>query len=441
MLMSVRRLVLATGVLAILCGLLFWSQHHKTSARNSTLDAAAPSAVITLDPSSIEQLTVHRKDAQAITLVKAPSGQWQIRSPQTFRADQDTVSSMLSALSPLVPDRILEDHSSPAALAAYGIRTPALEVDIQAKNKAAWKLLFGDTTPSGSDVYAMLSGDPRLFTIASYVKSSLDKDLDDLRDKHLLDLNADKVRQVELHRNSQDIVFVREKQDWQIVRPRPLRTDTFAVDNLVSTLTGSTIASGQTMTSANVSAKFAQAAPVATVTLITDTDRQTLEVRKEKDNDYARSSVLEGAYKVDAALGQAVEKALDDFRSKKLFDFGEAVPEKIEIHDGAKDFLFTRNGSTWSSGGKSMDSVRMGSLVEKLRDLTASKLVHSGFTRPEIELSVTSDGGKRVERIQIATSGKDDLARRQGEDILYQLDASSITDILSAASDTRTSSH
>ena len=36
-------------------------------------------------------------------------------------------------------------------------------------------LLVGDDTPTGAGVFAKLEGDPRVFTVASFVKSSLDK--------------------------------------------------------------------------------------------------------------------------------------------------------------------------------------------------------------------------------------------------------------------------
>jgi hypothetical protein len=44
---------------------------------------------------------------------------------------------------------------------------------------------------------------------------------------------------------------------------------------------------------------------------------QTLEVRKTKDDYYAKSSAVQGTYKVDSTLGPALDKKLDDFQSKK----------------------------------------------------------------------------------------------------------------------------
>ena len=44
---------------------------------------------------------------------------------------------------------------------------------------------------------------------------------------------------------------------------------------------------------------------------------QTLEVRKNKDDYYAKSSVVDGVFKVDSSLGTALDKKIDDFQKKK----------------------------------------------------------------------------------------------------------------------------
>ena len=40
--------------------------------------------------------------------------------------------------------------------------------------------------------------------------------------------------------------------------------------------------------------------------------------------------MVEGIYKVASDLGDGLDKRLDDFRNKKLFDFGFSDPTKVE---------------------------------------------------------------------------------------------------------------
>jgi hypothetical protein len=151
-----------------------------------------------------------------------------------------------------------------------------------------------------------------------------------------------------------------------------------------------------------------------------------LDIRKNKDSYYAKSSVVAGVYKVDGDLGQAVDKGLDDFRAKKLFDLGYDDPNKIEMHIGAKAYFLTRNGADWWSNGKKMDPASVEEFVGKLRDLAASKFVESGFSSPTIQITLTSDDGKRAENISIAKSGDSYIGKREGEATLYYLDSSSL---------------
>ena len=46
---------------------------------------------------------------------------------------------------------------------------------------------------------------------------------------------------------------------------------------------------------------------------------------------YAKSSVVEGVWKVPNDLGDLAAKSVDDFRNKKLFDFGFTEPDKVEV--------------------------------------------------------------------------------------------------------------
>jgi len=181
---------------------------------------------------------------------------------------------------------------------------------------------------------------------------------------------------------------------------------------------------------------FTAGKPVATAKVTSDSGTQQLDIRKNKDDYYAKSSVVSGVYKVTSDIGQALDKKLDDFRNKKLFDFGFDDPNKVEIHDGSKAYFLTRKGDDWWDGSaKKLDSSSVQPLLGDLRGLSASKFVDSGFASPSIEMTVTSNDGKRFEKVAIAKAGNDYLAKREGDSSLYQLDASAIADLQKAAAD------
>jgi hypothetical protein len=135
-------------------------------------------------------------------------------------------------------------------------------------------------------------------------------------------------------------------------------------------------------------------------------------------------------------LGTALDKAVDDFRNKKLFDLGFTDPEKIELHDGAKAYFLTKGGSDWfSADGKKVDAIGAEGVVEKVRDLSASKFVDSGFGVAVLEVIATSNGGKTIEKVSVAKDGDHYVAKREGEPALYQLDPVVVTGLEKAAED------
>ena len=428
-------LLIAAALLAALTGTLYWSDHHKTADATAMPVDAAPK-IFTLKDTDLSKIEIKKKGAEEVALVKNDAGKWQVTSPTQLNADQDAVSSMASTLSSLNSERVVEDKASD--LKQYGLSEPAIEVDIASKDGKSRKLLIGDDTPAGNAVFATTAGDPRVFTIASYTKTSIDKSPSDLRDKRLLTADFDKISQVELDAKKQSIEFGRNKDAWQILKPRPLRADNFTVEDLVRRLKDAKMDLSATNADEKKAASaFSSGAPVATAKVTDAAGTQELQIRKSKDDYYAKSSAVAGVYKVANDLGQALDKNLDDFRNKKLFDFGFDEPNKVELHDGSKAYFLTKGGPDWWSNGKKMDDSSVQALIDKVRDLSASKFVDSGFTTPVIDLTVTSNDGKRTEKVLISKSGDTYIAKRENEPSLYQLDSKPVEELQKSAADVK----
>ena len=431
--MKIRSLIVAAFVLLALIGTLYWSEHRKSTEETAQTSADTPPTILKLDGAAITKLELKKKDAEPIILTKNSSAAWQIVAPKPFSADQAAVSGVISTLSSLNSERLVDDKASDVK--QYGLDQPAFEVDITEKDNKTERLLVGDETPAGNAVYAMLAGNPRVFTMASYHKTSVDKSLNELRDKRLLTVTAEKVSRLELISKNRDIEFGRNKDEWQIFKPKPLRADGAQVGELVGKLADARMdLSGSNKDREDAASAFARATPVATARVTDQSGTQELQVRKSKDSYYVKSSVVEGAYKIDSSLGQAVDKGLDNFRNKKLFDSGFNEPAKIEMHSGTKAYFLSKSGPDWWSNGKKMEAGSVQEFISKLRDLTADKFVESGFANPAMDIAVTSDDGKRVEKVFIAKSGNSYIARRENETSLYQLDSSSV-DVLEKSAD------
>jgi hypothetical protein len=431
--MKATGLLIASFVLAALLGVLYWSNHRKpTEDKSIKASADTPVKMLSLNQSDIVHLTIRHKGDPSIDLVRNDSGVWQISAPRAFAADQDDVSSVLSALSSLSSERLLEEKASD--LAPYGLIDPGLELDVKLKDNRTQKLLIGDQTPSGNAYYAALAGDPRLFTVAGFYKTGFDRTANDLRDKRLLTADFDKVNQIELlnqkPEKKQEITLARDKDAWQILKPKPYRVDSDRVEDLIRTLRNAKMDLTSATDDAKTTAAFKSAGPFASAKITGASGTQELEIRRMKDDYYVKSSAVSGVYKVSSSIGAELDKSLDDFRNKKLFDFGYQDPNKIEIQDGPKSYSFTHSSSDWwGPDGKKLEEMSTEALVGKLRELSATKFPDSGFSAPMIEITVTSNESKRVEKVSIARRADAYVAKRENEPALYELSGSAVSQL------------
>jgi len=443
--MKFRGLIIAAIVLAALEGTLYWSNHHKPKETGAADAANAAPKFLSVNEADASKLNLKKKDSELV-LAKNSSGNWQITTPQLLAADSYAVSNLFGLISPLISERVVEEKAS--NLSQYGLAQPALEVDVTSKDNKTQKLLIGDETPSGNAAFAKMDGDPRVFTVPKYDRTGLDKTVNDLRDTRLITAAQDKISRVEIITKKEDFQFGRNKDAWQIEKPKPFRADQSQVDQLIHNLTdarmefaaekendkGNDKEADKNDDAKKVASAFASGVPVATAKLTAESGTQELQVRKKDNEYYAKSSIVDGTYRVAGSVGLALEKNLDDFRNKKLFDFGYDDPGKIEVHVGPKAYFLTKGGDDWWSGdGKKVDASSALSLLDKIRDLSSAKFVDSGLTTATVEITVTSKDSKQMEKVLIAKSGDNYLAKRENEPALYQIDSKSVDDLENAA--------
>jgi len=424
--MKPKGLLIAVVLLAVLGGLTWWS--NKTQIDKSKTPADTATKLLTIPDDQFQEIKIKKVTGELLDL-KRENGKWRVTAPKPMAADQDAAGALASPLANLNADKLVEDKATD--LKQYGLDMPTLDVQIVRKDGKTDHLLIGDDTPNGSGAYAKLANDSKVVTVATTTKTSLDKRPDDLRDKRLLTFDSDKLSRVELAAKGPAIEFGKSGQnEWQIVKPRPLRADGSAVDGLVSKLKDAKM----DLTAEDAAKGYAGAARVATVTVTDAGGTQTLEVRRDKDkNVFAKSSAVEGIYKTSADLADALEKGVDDFRNKKVFDFGFSDPSRVDVNGTT----YTKAGDKWTANGKTMDNTSVQSLIDKLRDLAATKFAEKGGGQPVFTASVVSNSGKRNEKVVISKQGTQYFAQREGEPSIYELDAKSVEDLQKAATDVK----
>ena len=420
--MKAGGLYAAIAVLAILGGTIWWFNKHPTVDKTATVSTSLK--LTSADPAQITAIRIAKAGSDAIELAKV-SDVWQIKEPRAMPADSEAVSPLTGSLGSITADRVIDEH--PSSLAEFGLVNPPEEVDFTLKNGKTTKLLLGSDSPTGSSTYAKVEGDPKVYVVSSTVKNDLSKGLNDLREKRLMTFNQNKIKSVTLAAKGAPMEFATSPDTgWHLVKPANVRADPVQVDDLVRRLVDARLDPAASDDQIKLSEMFGAGKKVAAVTATDDRGTESMEVRKGNDNSYyAKSSAIEGYYKINNDIGDGLDKSIEDFRNKKLFDFGFGDVTKLE----AGGQTYEKSGDKWTANGVQMDPNTIQDVIDKLRDLTATKLTGNMTGVKTLALAVTSGDKHHVEKVVINKASGEWDAQREGEPTVYVLDAKPVDEL------------
>src|ERR1700730_13756816 len=133
-------LIIAAVVLAALTGALYGSKRHPRSENTTKASVDTPPKILSLKQEDISKIQIKKKGGEELDLAKGDAGKWQITAPKPLGADQEAVSSLLSTVSSLNSDRLVDDKASD--LSQYGLAQPSLELDLTTKDGKPQRLFL-----------------------------------------------------------------------------------------------------------------------------------------------------------------------------------------------------------------------------------------------------------------------------------------------------------
>ena len=409
-----RGLLVAVALLAVLAGGIYWS--NVDEEKNVGAPAKdAPPKILEIPEDQFAKIEIKRRDGTGAVLERQPAG-WRLTAPKALPTDTRAVQTLVSALALVASERLVDEK--PADLMQYGFASPQVEVLIVRKDGKKHKLLLGETSPLGTSVFARVDGDPRLFTVAAASKAAVDKVWQDLRDRRLLTFYDAKLVRIELN----GMEFLKADGHWSMTKPQAWRPDSFAVEELIRKMIEAKMEITPEEEALTFAGKFASAAPYAIARATDDKGTQQLDIRKDKDgNFFAKSTAVEGFFKLPPEAVDTFARKAEEFRSKKLFEFGFADPSKVELKHDGKSWSFEKKGADWLSGDKKIDPGSVQQLVDRLRELAATGFAPIRGSKPLAEYSLTVPG-KPAEVVAVSQQGDTYFATRAGDPTVYTLD-------------------
>jgi hypothetical protein len=446
--------------------------------------------ILAVDKTKAKEITLAATGGDTIRLVKE-GALWKVTSPYAAPADGSAVDSMLTSLEKVEADETVV--ASATNLADYGLQAPSRTVTVVVEGaKAPLSVQFGAKTPDGSSVYARTPSSAKVYTLASWVEGSFDKKPFDLRDRDLLHVKRDDVRQVEITGPEGGYSLARtDAGDWAFTKPLATRAGRWSVDGLLGTIENlrmESVASEDAKDPKEIR-RLGLESPARTVALVLkDGSTRTLQIgaaapeptptpsptpspsptpkpekgskakepaapkEKPKPTKYfAREAGTGLVAVVPATLADDLAKGMGELRAKRLLEVATYETEGFEVTAGGtkktyaktttkdKDGLDKTQWKRTAPDKKDLDTTKVEDALFKMGGVEIQEFVDQpkdpatyGLDGPVLRVAVKAKGESWIE------VGKKDAsyyARRNGDAAVLKLDAAKGEELVKAFTD------
>lgn len=400
--------------------------------------------VFAIAADAIEEVAIKSEAGERTTLKKNGS-EWQVTAPAETRADAAEISGITTNLSTLEVQRQVDEN--PADLGMFGLAEPRVEVAFKSGGEEH-RLLIGNKTPTGSDLYAKTAAQPKVFLIASFLDSTFNRSSFELRDKTALAFDREKVDVLEIAAANATVRFAKTGDGWQLTQPPIKRSDAAAIEGLIARIAGLQMKKLESPAGAALQ-PYGLGTPSATVRVGGGSASSTLLLGAAAGPGevYAKDVARPDVFTVEAVLLDDLKKGAGEYVQKDLFDARAFNTTRIEVARGADTRVLDKTKSANKDGkedekwrqtapAKDLDTASVEALLSAVTDATGDSVVldmPSGV-KPEVSVALTFEEGKQ-ERVSFYRGGSGTFASRDG--VIMSIPATLLDSIVKAVDELR----
>ena len=267
---------------------------------------------------------------------------WQIVAPIQAEADASAVEGLLKSVSEFKYEQIVSEKKSDWK--KYGLETPLRTIEIFAKGAAGVKVFLGMSAPVGYSSYLANSSSEKVYIGSQYISSSITKSLKDFREKAFIKLNAADLATFSFARAKMPTIdFKKQDTKWIVDGAKDFDTDSQVVGNFIGDFNSIKAEDFVEKPDAKKIQEFKKN-ELATLTWADQKGVKTSLYFAEFDKTlFATFDPNLRLIKLSVDVKSKLDKNLEYFRNKKVFDFQSANVVAMDI-DGKK---FKRVGESW----------------------------------------------------------------------------------------------
>lgn len=425
-----KRSTLILLVIALGLGLLVYQFEYKPGKPRDE-EASTSTPAWELKAEDLASITIQQSGQPRLTLNRQESG-WQITQPVVTAANGTAVDSVVSSLTSLMVER--EIDSSPEQNEAYGLSTPAVLAEIKLRNGQSRKLELGSKDVLDTSVYARLDGAPRVKLLSSAILTSLQKSLNDLRDRKLLQDRFSDFSSFELVYPGGGLTLQLNEGGWSITQPSAMAAESSDIDTLLTDITtaeGLEVVSetgedaaqfGLTQPTARFRGRLSKGGPNA--------ERLIELAKRGADEFYARVSGKPTIFKVPSSLYEKLTTPVSKLQSRLLFSESKENLTTVQIRNSRGTTLLrrgpdgkwrivvpTENKDQEVSTFRTIDpfETKATEIIER-----PEAAVLQALAKPSVEARLTTKNGASLV-LRYATVGENAYGQVQGRPEVYKM--------------------
>ncbi len=394
-------------------------------------EEATKAKLLTASPDDVTAITLAFPDREVA--LRKQDGEWRLVKPIEARADDAAVKALLGSLTGAQIQRTLDEL--PADLASFGLDAPNPTVRLGTAAGDLPPIAVGKNAAVGGNVYVRIGDAPKVLLTPATIRTALDKQAKDLRDKQLLTFKDDDVTRIEIApAGGATVALVRKEKDVWTLEPGGQPTDLTEVRSYLSSLRAARAIDFPDTTAAAAGLDAprltvtAQLGPAGSQSLLLG--GETTEGTQKQV--FAKRSDQPTIVTLGDWSFRTLGKDAWQFRDKTVLGFGDDRVGRIvlERKDGPGATLVHGQPGGWTVDGA--EQSRGGAIqrfVEDLRELKGSSIAQEpakdigrfGLGAPDIRITIVDRDQQPIGTVLLTKHDGAYYAMREGGQTVFEV--------------------
>ena len=306
---------------------------------------------------------------------------WKFESSPEIPVNQSTASSVISTLESIGLEEPLEGMPLPEPV--------SLRAKIDDKD-----LTFGKENEYLSKTY--LKYNEKIYLVPNYISKSLDKKLDDFREKKLIKAFPGDLKKITLKKSTETISLA-NVDSWRLTEPVSARASQAVIREILSEirdLSADELIFGEEIKDPDLEIELVKQDDSKLVIKLKKVDPK--ESKSGDEPIYFSVSDYKFLAKTKPNPTARIFKAVNELREKKLFVFSPSQVKKLQI-SGTHSVLIEKTENGFTVDGKEGDTTFINEYLNTLASLEAVDFPSSSLPAEELKFSlVLNDGSEKV---------------------------------------------